>query len=1125
MHLKNTKCREVNIYARKIIFRLMLSLLANRNLLMKISLLSICLTISSMLAAHSLSGQALSRVTATLEAKNSSFRDALKQLEKQSSIRFTYKSSDVVPFSNITLSATSKPMQQVLESLLKGTGLTYEQVENTVILKKGMASDEEATHPDKQRHLFQQVTTTGKVVNETGQPVAGVTVREKGLQNFTNTNADGTYSLELKSSDATVVFSFIGYQTRELTYNELAGKQFQIVLEPDYGKLDEVTIIAYGTSSRRVSTGTTASISSKDIANAPINDPLSALQGRVAGLEINSTNGLPGSAFTVRLRGLNSINPNGESKNDPLYIIDGIPYFSQPLNQFTGDNGQQSPLSGINPADIERIDVLKDADATAIYGSRGANGVILITTKKGKGGKTQVNFNVYSGAGKVTNQVDMLNTAQYLDLRKEAYKNSGTTPDPETADLYVWDQKAYTNWQDKLIGHSAKLTEANFSVSGGSDLTTFLLSGTFRNEGTVQGNDYGYKKGSGMLTVAHSTPDQKFSVSATANYTGDLNHGLATDLTQYYNLPPNMPIYNEDGSYYWYANSQNPMALFLRNQQSHNKTLLASSVIKYTPIKGLDLSASIGYNNTHFDQVRTLPLASFNPQTAASSEGDYGNSQNSSYSIEPQAKYNLKLGHKGNLDLLLGGTWQQEILVGQWLIGTDYSTDAQLENIGAATNVRTERTNYSKYRYQAIFARATYNWDSKYIVNASFRRDGSSRFGPNKRFGNFAAVGAAWVFSEENGIKNALSFLSFGKLRGSYGTTGNDQIGDYQYLDSWSLVNYPYDGITGFSPSRLANPDYSWERNRKLEGGLELGFLENRLNVNINYYFNRSDNQLINYTLSPQTGFNGYTANLPALVHNKGWEFEISSTNIHSNYFEWNTSANLTISRNKLIKYPGLEGSGLEDKYAIGKPLDIEFGYKFTGVDPQTGVAQFADLSGDGEVNAEWADQYVMGSRMPNFYGGLTNTFRYKKLEVNFLLQFVKQRGDALNAGYSAANSLGIVSNFDTWALDRWKQPNDVTDVPRAAQSSTDEAYIVYNDLYRHSDALWVDASYIRLKNLTISYDLTDVLHVLKTQRLSLYVQGQNLFTITKYKGFDPETQGTVVPPIKYYNAGIRFTY
>ncbi|WP_437920639.1 SusC/RagA family TonB-linked outer membrane protein [Sphingobacterium sp. LRF_L2] len=1068
------------------------------------------------------SGQNLKDVKVSLPAKKMTAKETLNFLQRQTGFRFSYITADLNQENKETVVLQGDNLAEILERLFKGTKLYYEQIGKNIVIKK--RKDDGATNSvENSRREVVQRSLRGLVRDEKAHPLAGVTVKVKEGSQLVFTDANGRFDIpDVSVLQPTIVLSYLGYQTKEYVFDvENSTDAVTLDLIPDFGNIDAVTVIAYGTTSKRVSTSSTAGIGSDVIARAPVNNPLEALQGRIAGLEVNSSSGLPGSSFTVRLRGLNSSRQEG---NAPLYIVDGIPYFSESLNVFSGDNGSQSPLTAINPADIERIDVLKDADATAIYGSRGANGVILITTKKGKAGRTAVNANVYTGAGKVTKQLDMLSTSEYLELRKEAFANSEVTPDPELPDLFQWSSTEDQNWQKRLLGNTAKLTEANFSVSGGSELTNFLLSGTFRTESTVQPGDNGYKKGSGMLNIGHRTASNNFSVSATANFTSDLNDALATDISQYYNLPPNMPIYDASGDYYWYGNIQNPIAFLERSHESRNKALLTSTTLRYSPLKGLNLAANLGYNYTALNQLQMYPLRSFNPATATTNMSYFGNSSVSSYNIEPQATYTIQLG-KGTLDALAGATWHQAVRDGESLIAEDFTSDSQLDNISAAVTIRPRTFRYSKYKYQAAFARLTYNWDNRYIVNGTFRRDGSSRFGPERRVGNFGSLGAAWVLSEEDWFSSALPIVSFAKLRGSYGSTGNDQIGDYGFLDTWSYTSYPYDGVAGLYPTRVANPAYSWERNRKLEMGLETGFLQGRLTLNVNHYRNRSDNQLIEQVLSAQTGFSGFTANLPGIVENKGWEFEISSTNIKSEHFEWNTSANLTVSRNKLVAYPGLEGSGLESVYAIGQPLDIVFGYKFTGVDPETGIAQFADLNGDGEVNPELADMQVLGTRLPEFFGGINNTFRYKNFDLSFLLQFVKQKGEGINFGYSAPAAIGIMTNFDRSVLDRWREFGNMTDIPRAAAVSTDEAYTIYNTFYRHSDAQWVDASFLRLKNVMISYDFTSLLPQLKSQRISLYGQGQNLFTVTNYEGFDPETKGRVVPPLKYYTIGIRLTY
>jgi hypothetical protein len=404
------------------------------------------------------------------------------------------------------------------------------------------------------------------------------------------------------------------------------------------------------------------------------------------------------------------------------------------------------------------------------------------------------------------------------------------------------------------------------------------------------------------------------------------------------------------------------------------------------------------------------------------------------------------------------------------------------------------------------------------VLNATFRRDGSTRFGPGKRFGNFGAIGAAWIFSNESFIPEG-SVLSFGKLRGSYGTTGNDQIDEYKYMDSWSSTAYPYDGVAGLTPARLANPDYRWEENRKMEAGLELGFFKDRILLTTNYYRNISTNQLVDFQLSPQVGFEYITANFPAKVLNAGWEFELNTVNVDKKNFTWKSSFNLTFNKNELIEYPGFESSAYTEDFAIGQSLTMIRGYKFTGIDPATGKATFLDVDKDGSI-AEYDDFVTLGKTMPDFYGGFQNSFVYKSFELDFLIQFVKQEGHLLNYG-AWTTAYGGFRNKDLSALGRWQTAGDEKSIPKAVLTAAGSSY----DFYRESSAVWGDASFIRLKNISLRYDLSKFTKGWKLNKTSVFVMAQNLFTITSYDGFDPETQGLAMPPLKTITAGLNIAF
>jgi len=1053
------------------------------------------------------SAQSLTQTKVSVAIPAGDLQFALSKIEQVTDFRFAYRKEIIRNIKVPNLSMQTCSVKQLLDLLLASTDISYKQINNSIVLSS-------IVKVIPQQSVAKQIS--GTVKDEKGEPLPGVSVKIKERNISAITNAKGNFGIDASVGDV-LIFSYIGYETVEFRIQD--EMPVSISLKPNVGTLDAVVVIGYGTTTKRNNTGSVTTIGAKQIGMQPVSDPVAALQGRVAGLDISSVTGYPGSGYSVKLRGQNSIS----SGNDMLYIVDGVPFISTSLSQFSAANGNQSPLSSINPSDIEQIDILKDADATAIYGSRGANGVMLITTKKGKAGKAVFDVNVYSGFSSANSKVNMLNTQQYLELRREAFKNDAVTATADNApDLFTWDQNLDQNWQEKLIGATGPLTEASLSLRGGTEQTNFLVGGTFRDEKTVLPGNLGFKRGALNLSLNHNSADQRFRLTTSIKYTTDQNNSLPSDVTGFFNTAPNYPIYDANGAYYWYGNEQNPMAYFERTSVSNTQNLFANGVASYLVMPGLTVKASAGFNRMGMKQTQTYPKQSFNPITYTGSQAYYGNNDLSSYIVEPQIDYTVKLG-KGNLNALAGGTWQQSITEGQSLLGSGYSSDEQLDNVKAATTLTARNYNYTKYRYTSIFARLTYNWDTKYILNGTFRRDGSSRFGPGKRYGNFGALGAAWVFSNENFLKDKVSFLSFGKLRGSFGTVGNDQIGDYKYLDSWSSASFPYGGYSGLYPSRFPNPEYSWEVNKKIEAGIDLGFFNERLLLTTNYYRNRSDNQLIGYTLSSQSGFTSYTANLPAVVQNQGVEFELSSVNIRTKNFGWNTSLNMTFSKNKLLEYPDLANSSNANLYVIGQPLSIVKGYNYLGINPQTGVPTFQDVNGDGVIS-DPNDMVILGNTLPKFYGGIQNSLSYKNFTFDFFFQFVKQEGPGLNYGYLSYSN-GILKNKDLSALDRWHQPGDQANIPGASTTSGKAIYNAYQNQYRLSSANWEDASFIRLKNVSLRYSFTELAKRLKLNSLSLYLQGQNLFTITGYKGFDPETKGYALPPVSIYTAGLQVSF
>lgn len=1013
----------------------------------------------------------------------------LKKIEKQTDYRFFYSNDLVSVNKPVSISVERAALPAVLDRILVPTGISWKLMgKNRVVLNNRVLPKE-----------LPEIIIQGQVKNSDGEPLNGANIKVQNSNLGTITNATGEFRLNIPGGAAVLEVSYTGYQTKII--NVAANdNNINIVLDLANNVLDETVVVAYGTTSKRLNTGSVSSITEKVLEAQPVGDPLAAMQGRISGLMITASNGMPGSNYQVRIRGENSM----KQGNEPLYIIDGVPFSSTPLNQFAGANGEQSPLSSINPADIERIDVLKDADATAIYGSRGANGVILIKTKKGSGSGTKVSLNYYTGVSKIARKMPMLNTAQYLQMRKDAFAMDSVTPTAANApDLLEWDQNKYTDWQDLLIGNNARLSEAQLSFRGGNNYTKYLLSGTYRKEESVLKGDGYYKKGGALAGIDHNSENGKFGVSATFNFTSDFNNSFPTDVSQYFYFAPNFPVYNADGSLYYFGTGENPLAYLNRTYESRTNSILGNSVIRYNILPDLTARVNLGMTQATMEQLQMLPAAGFNPATFTGSTSQFGNSSARSYIVEPQLEYKSMLGG-GVLNFLLGTSFQELKRKGNYVLASGFASDALLRNIGSAGTITPRSANSSIYHYTSLFGRLNYQLHNKYLFNGTFRRDGSSRFGPGNRFGNFGAIGLGWIFNKESFIQDALPFLSYGKIRTSYGTTGNDQIGDYQYLDTWSSSSFPYDGSGGLTPTRVYNPNYSWETNRKFEVGLELGFFNDRLLLTSGYYNNTSSNQLIGYTLSGQSGFTSYTANMPAKIQNSGLEFELNTQNIKGANFTWNTLFNISFQKNKLLEYKDLASSGDASAYEVGKSIRIIKGFHFLGIDPNTGTSQFLDVDKNNSISTP-NDYVIIGETLPKFFGGLTNELTFKNITLDIFFQFVKQ--GAINSDYGPlVGNFGSMNNKRIEYLDYWRQAGDQTSIPRPSQSTSKGAYSAYSNYWRYSDAAWEDASYLRLKNVKLAYNFTNLFK----SRIggTVFVMGQNLLTFTKYTGMDPEING-----------------
>jgi TonB-dependent starch-binding outer membrane protein SusC len=1079
----------------------------------------------------------------TISGKDLPLKAVFKTIKAQTGYTFFYNNELLKEAKPVTIDVKDAPLEDVLRLCFEGQTLGYDVQNKTVFVTKRVGVLDPTPAPQSRDSLPKTPREVeGIVVNENGQPLSGASVMVKATGKMALTNEKGEFKLLDVSSNSFLTVTYVGYSAKQISFKQ--GSKVEVRLSQAVNQLDQVQIVAYGTTTDRLNTGDITTVTSTTIEKQPVDNPLEAIQGRVPGLYINQSTGLPGSAFSVQVMGRNSV-VNG---NDPLYVVDGVPYPSelvQGIGSILGTpSGSMSaqaqsygnPLSFINPADIESISVLKDAAATAIWGSRGANGVVLITTKRGKPGKLQVTLNAYTGGAVVPHFLPLMNTQQYLEMRNEADVNDGVTPNLSNApDLVDWDTTRYTNWQKMLLGGTAQYTDVQGNVSGGNINTQYLFGGGYHKEGTVFPGNFSDQRGSFHASVNTASDDQRFKMSFSANYLYDNNY--LVDLTsQIASLPPDAPPpFNPNGTLNWadvngtytWPSTQNPYALLLTPYSGITTNLVANSLVSYEVLSGLSVKCNLGYTDLHVNETIVGPTTASDPTFDAPASTEFFTSAIRSWIVEPQLAYERHIA-QGKLEALVGSTFTQNNTTGQEIFAYGFPSNALLNDVQAASNVSIASVTNLVYKYNAAFGRVNYNWGDNYLVNLTARRDGSSRFGPANQFHDFAAAGAGWIFSNEPFFQKGKTILSYGKLRASYGTTGSDQIGDYKFLSLYSSSSaLPYSGSSGISSTSLYNPNLAWEETKKMEGGVDLGFWKDRVLLKGAYYRTMTSNQLVNYALSSVTGFTSISSNLAAKVQNVGTELTVTSTNIKSRNFNWTTSLTLTIPRNKLVGFPNLATSSYSGTYVIGQPLTIFKAYKYAGVDPNTGIYEFQSGKGGDTANPSYAtDRTALINTDPKVYGGFDNLFAYHGFQLDIFFYFMERQGRNLlyNDYYGTEPGLeGFTQPVQV--LDRWQKPGDVKPFEMFSES-TGAAYNAYTNVETSSQA-FTNTSFIKLKNISLSYEVPGAWkNKMRIKDLVIYVRGQNLYTFTHhYYGYDPETQSlSSVSMLRVVTGGIKVT-
>lgn len=977
---------------------------------------------------------------------------------------------------------------------------------------------------------FAQSTVRGKVTSsEDGIGIPGVSVTVKGTSRGTQTDAEGNYSLAAEAA-ATLDFSFIGFKTMSVKVGNRST--IDVALESDEKTLSEVVVTGFGSQIKRELTGNIAQVKGKDIENMPTPSVDAALQGRAAGVYVNSGSGKLGQAVTVRVRGNSSISASSE----PLYVIDGMPVTTGDQSAY---GGATNPLVDINPNDIESIEILKDASAGAIYGSRAANGVVLITTKRGGAGQTKVSFNYQTGVSDATNRVPFMNASEFERFYRQAtgYRDrlSGTDPnDPDSwtqymvgpggfLDYYSYGtygtpQQGDYDWQEQAFTRGA-LQQADFQMNGGNEKTKFFISGQFYDQtGTIIGNSL--NRMSGRMNLDHQA-NKWLSVGLTMNLTRTFNRRLPDDnafsnplqmaaLTPFTpftdpntNLPAgtppgdiNLPLYYNPLITVNYARFTSTGFRNLSN--AYAQVALAPGLTFRTEL-GVDL---LNQNEEGYFQSQTI-----RNQTRATN----GLGQNyarfvTNYNTNNFLSYTKSIGRHG-INSTLGMQYQQSQSKDNFVEGLAFPSDSY-QRIASAATISGGNSAESNFRFLSYFLRANYKFADRYLLSLSGRIDGSSRFGANARYGVFPAASLGWVVTEENFLRDN-KIISFLKARASYGLTGNSEIGNFPQLGLFS-GDAGYAGAAGQRPSQIGNPDLRWETTAQLDAGIDFGLLNNRINGEIDYYVKNTTGLLLNVNVPATTGFFTQVRNVGAL-NNRGFEFVLNTQNTVGQ-FKWSTSFNLATNRNEVTDIQGqiIEG-GIRNMNRVmeGQPIGVFYTVEYAGVNPDNGDALFyrntknpdGTLDRSTVTNAGYnsAQRVVVGNPNPRYVGGITNNFSYKGIDLSVFFNGVA--GNDINiygvGQYSSAN--GIYEDNQTKdQLNAWTPENRNTNVP--------EARFYRGNGNQASSRYIVDGSFIRLRTVTLGYNVPKTItDRMKIDRMRVYLSGMNLATFTKYPLWDPE--------------------
>lgn len=964
------------------------------------------------------------------------------------------------------------------------------------------------------QYSYSQTKITGKVSSEEGETLPGVSVVVKGTTQGTVTDIDGSYSISVPSDASTLVFSFVGMNTQEVSIN---GKSvIDVQMSADIKQLSEVVIVGYGTQKKKDITSAVSTIDTDEIQNVPASYSFDgAIQGKTAGLNVSSSSATPGSAINVNIRGVTSINASSQ----PLYVVDGVPIVTGNNSALNSNIQPINPLADINPNDIESISVLKDASAAAIYGSRGANGVIIITTKRGTAGKTKFNIGYYTGISEISNTPELMTSQEWISFMNAAAEYDGlgenywnsSLGDPSDESIPTYNAYDY-------IFRTGVTHNADVSVQGGNDNTKFYISGNYFNQEGIQIGQ-NFERISGRINLDHSA-SSKLGLG-TSILVSRTNHQRTVNENDEYGVvinaqawDPTAPLTQDDGSYTdpfkhygWWA-LENP--LFIAEQYINTS---ATSRALTSVFATYDFTDKLSFKTTWSVDYNSLTDESFIPAGGKESDvgnGIYGTYEELAWLNENTLTYNLQLNDNHQFNFLAGFTMQESRQDFSTITGTGFPSNDVIKISTAANS--TGSSNSSSFGFLSYLGRVNYSFKGKYLANFTVRSDGSSRFGTNSRYGTFPSGSVGWVISEESFLSSS-PVLSNLKLRASYGTIGNAGIGNFTWRGAYSL-GASYNGSGGTSPSILENPDLSWEKTTQLNIGIDVGLFEERISLTADYFTKNTTDLLLEKDVPGTTGFKTTQSNFGE-IENKGFEVSLNATVLRKQDFEWSTNINFSHIENEVVDVLN-DGQIVSRNFVIleGEALSQLYLIKFLGVDPFTGDAVFEDINSDGIINLD--DRQPVGSGIPNYFGGFSNTFRYKGLSLDVFFQFsggnkIYNQSRHAYENYGSLQSGIPYGNQSKNSLDYWKQPGDITDIPRPSLAGPGDPDAQWQ---RFSTQYLEDGDFVRLKNVKLAYNIpSSLIEKWGLSSVQVYAQGRNLITWTNYLGFDPEvstnTSGT----------------